>query len=97
MILNSKQCHFMCTGKDTVSDFLQFELESGFGLQIDHQLKLKIIIKLSAAKPPKNQELCKKSRTFCISKRKIFYLICSVQLLPTCLDVLLDKIRFFGE
>ena len=46
MILNQEKCHYMCPGKDSVSDLLRFcgeeleasELETVLGVQIDNKL-----------------------------------------------------------
>ena len=51
MILNQEKCHYMCPGKDSVSDLLRFcgeeleasELETVLGVQIDNKLTLILV------------------------------------------------------
>ena len=53
MILNTEKCHYMCLGKDSLSDLLRFckedlevsELETVLGIQIDSKLNFENHIK----------------------------------------------------
>ena len=94
MLLNSEKCHYICLGKDSVSDLLRFcgedleasELETLLRIQIDNKSKIRGITKyLKSARYAKEKYLV------------LFCNIISVQLLPTCLDVLLKKIEFTSE
>ena len=109
MILNQEKCHYMCTGKDSVSDLLRFcgevleasELETVLGIQIDNKLSFENHIKpLCSKNSQKLRGITKILKSVRWAKEKSsvqFYNKISVQLLPTCLEVLLKKIKFSSE
>ena len=109
MILNPEKCHYMCLGKDSASDLLRFcgedlvasELETVLGIQIDNKLNFENHIKSLCNKASqKLGALQRISNMLDMQKKKSsvqFYNKISIQLLPTCLDVLLKKIRFSSE
>ena len=108
-ILNPEKCHYMCLGKDSASDLLRFrgenlvasELETVLGIQIDNKLNFENHIKSLSNKASLKlgalQRILKYVR-YAKGKSSVqFYYKNSIQLLPTCLDVLLKKIKFSSE
>ena len=97
----------MCLGKDSASDLLKFcgedlvasELETVLGIQIDNKLNFENHIKSPCNKASqKLGALQRISNMFCSQKSSVrIYNKILIQLLPTCLDVLLKKIKFSGE
>ena len=61
MILNPDKCHYMCLGKDTVNDILNFcdeelkssELETVLGIEIDQKLTFNCHVKTLCSKAAK--------------------------------------------
>ena len=106
MILNPEKCHYMCLGKDYVNDSLSFfeevlgatELETVLGIQIDNKLNFENHIKFLCGKTfQKLRDVTKILKSVRCAREKSsvqFYNEISVQLLSTCLDVLLKKIKF---
>ena len=100
MILNPEKCHYMCLGKDYVNDSLSFfeevlgatELETVLGIQIDNKLNFENHIKFLCGKT--FTKILKSVRCAREKSSVQFYNEISVQLLSTCLDVLLKKIKF---
>ena len=101
MVLNPEQCHYMCLGKDSISELLRFcgkvhetsETETVLVIKIDNKLN-------SVAKPLKNYEHYKESQICQVRKKKSFvrfYKKLTGQLLPTCLDISQKKIKFSSE
>ena len=92
MILNPEKFHYMCLGKDSTSDLLRFcgedlvtsELETILGIQIDNKLNFENHIKTRGI--TKNLKYVRYAKEKCSVQ---FYNKISIQLLPTCLDVLL--------
>ena len=106
MILNPEKCHYMCLGKDYVNDSLSFfeevlgatELETVLGIQIDNKLNFENHIKFLCGKTfQKFRDVTKILKSVRCAREKSsvqLYNEISVQLLSTCLDVLLKKIKF---
>ena len=108
MVLNPEKCHYMCVGKDYVKDSLSFfeevlgatELETVLGIKIDNKLNFENHIKFLCGKGTLQRDVrdvtkILKSVRCAREKSSVrFYNEISVQLLSTCLDVLLKKIKF---
>ena len=96
----------MCLGKDYVNDSLSFfeevlgatELETVLGIQIDNKLNFENHVKFLCGKTfQKFRDVTKILKSVRCAREKSsvqFYNEISVQLLSTCLDVLLKKIKF---
>ena len=80
MILNQEKSHYMCLGKDSLSDLLRFfgegleasELETVLGLQTYMKLNFKTILNLSVEKPHKNSRKNLKSVRSAKKKKNLF-------------------------
>ena len=87
MILNPDKCHYMCLGKDTVNDILNFcdeelkssELETVLGIEIDQKLTFNCHVK-TLVRLLKNRVHYKKSLILLMKKREIYYLMRSLNL-----------------
>ena len=95
----------MYLGKDSTSDLLRFcgedlvarKLETVLGIQIDNKLNFENHIKCLCTK---TRSITKNLKYVRYAKEKSsvqFYNKISIQLLHTCLDVLLKKIKFSSE
>ena len=105
MILNPEKCHYICLRKDSVSDFLGFcaevleagELETVLGIATDNKLNFENHIKSLCSKASQKLGALKRiSNLLNPHKKNLLFnsIIKSVQLLPTCLDILLKKTKF---
>ena len=94
MILNPEKCHYICLGKDYVSDLLRFcgevleasELETELGIQIDNfENHIKSLCSKSL---PNTREITNILKSVRCAKEQSFvhhYYKISAQLFPTCL------------
>ena len=100
----------MCLGKDYATDLQRFfrevletsELEAELGTQIDNKLNFENHIKSLYSRASQKLEALQRFSSLLDAQKKKkssvqFYNKISVQLLPTCLNVLLKKIKFSSE